>query len=530
MIEHKNRVPGAGKANRKLITPEGGAAPFNAVVTFDDSPVDAGAPVTKLVLDEFLAASGTTTGTSTALVLAQAGFVLADGAPVRFKLHTAIAGAVTLAVGGTAAKPLTYLAGNAVISNTPAGTWLTAVYSTTLGTYAIQADVSVMNVSVTSSVENKVGATALSVARAQLSAVTNGLGHVLFGGGSNAGSTYYNTVNKYLNATSVMSTLTGLANQAMGRAAATFGDGGVLFVGGYYGSSPLTDTDKYDTADVHTNITALSVGRKEPAAAADGAGNIIVAGGVLSSFYPTTTVERFTSAGVRTILDPLGVNRTDMAAVTDNNGNVILAGGSYPGTTYYANVDKYDTAGVRTALSPLSVARSLLAGAKDGAGNILFGGGNASGVSSDVVDKYDTAGVRTTITSLTVGRPNLCACKDRAGNVLFFGAGTQNVEKYDTAGVRTAATAMAAIKYYMAAAADGDGCILVGGGTISGTVSATVEKYVPKNYYKNITVPLYASYRFQEHATEQRAMSDPTTVSVMTPNTGTIRFGGALTI
>lgn len=136
MIEHKNRVPGAGKANRKLITPEGGGAAFNAVVTFDDSPVDTGQPVTKAMLDEFLAASGATTGTGDAFLLAQAGFALADGATVRMKLHAAMNKGATVNVAGSGAKPIVDSLGKGV--KAAAGSWVTVVYSSTNSNFTLQ--------------------------------------------------------------------------------------------------------------------------------------------------------------------------------------------------------------------------------------------------------------------------------------------------------------------------------------------------------------------------------------------------------
>jgi len=136
MIEHKNRVPGEGKANRKLITPEGGAAPFNAVVTFDDDPVDGGAPVTKALLDELLAASGTTTGTGSALELAQAGFALVDGATARMKLHVDMNKGATVNIAGTGAHPVVDSLGKGVKAT--AGSWVTVVYNSTTTNFILQ--------------------------------------------------------------------------------------------------------------------------------------------------------------------------------------------------------------------------------------------------------------------------------------------------------------------------------------------------------------------------------------------------------
>ena len=99
----------------------------------------AGTPVNKPLLDEFLAASGVTAGTATAFTLAQAGFVLADGATVRFRLHTASGSNATLNVAGTGAKAIVDLRGEPIPEGTPPGTWISAIYSASLGRYITSA-------------------------------------------------------------------------------------------------------------------------------------------------------------------------------------------------------------------------------------------------------------------------------------------------------------------------------------------------------------------------------------------------------
>jgi hypothetical protein len=97
----------------------------------------AGTPVNKPLLDEFLAASGVTAGTATAYTLAQAGFVLADGATVRFRLHTASGSNATLNVAGTGAKAIKTALGLPLRQGIAAGMWLTAVYSASHGAYIV---------------------------------------------------------------------------------------------------------------------------------------------------------------------------------------------------------------------------------------------------------------------------------------------------------------------------------------------------------------------------------------------------------
>lgn len=107
--------------------------------TYDLTPVpgtiaEEGTPVNKALLDQYLAASGTTAGTASALTLAQSGFSLTDGAYVRFKTHTAIQGkSVTLNINGTGAKSLVRFDGNSPAL--PSGAYATVVYSNSAGKY-----------------------------------------------------------------------------------------------------------------------------------------------------------------------------------------------------------------------------------------------------------------------------------------------------------------------------------------------------------------------------------------------------------
>ena len=129
MTNHRNRTPTL--PGRVLISPEDGAA-FHATITRADEPTDEGCPINKSTLDELLAASGTTSGTATALTLAQDGFQLTDGACIRFKLHVDSGAAPTINVNGTGAKAL-MATKYKPMKTTFAGTWCTAIYSETLG-------------------------------------------------------------------------------------------------------------------------------------------------------------------------------------------------------------------------------------------------------------------------------------------------------------------------------------------------------------------------------------------------------------
>lgn len=133
MRSHANRVPQA--PNRKKITPEGGAS-YYATVENADNPVAEGAIVNKAMLDEFLAASGTTAGSGASFTLAQDGFSLFDGALVRVKLNRDMVAGATLNVNGTGAKAIVDSKGRAIRAGAKSGAWLSLVYNGT--SYVLQ--------------------------------------------------------------------------------------------------------------------------------------------------------------------------------------------------------------------------------------------------------------------------------------------------------------------------------------------------------------------------------------------------------
>lgn len=102
-----------------------------------DDPIEAGTPLNKALLDHAVAAYGTTAGTATALTLAgDGGFSLADGAVIRFKLHTESGASPTINVNSTGAKALN-TANGLSMPITPAGAWITATYSSTLDFFVL---------------------------------------------------------------------------------------------------------------------------------------------------------------------------------------------------------------------------------------------------------------------------------------------------------------------------------------------------------------------------------------------------------
>lgn len=146
MIPHKNRIPQkAGRVNLEPIAGEEN----KYILTRADDPLETGTPLNKEMLDEFLAASGTTTGSAAALELAQDGFVLGDGYVVRFKLNVEIndSNGTTLNINKTGAKPLK-LVGGYPYGTIQRGTWVTAIYDAEEDAYIMAGSAEIINYAV----------------------------------------------------------------------------------------------------------------------------------------------------------------------------------------------------------------------------------------------------------------------------------------------------------------------------------------------------------------------------------------------
>ena len=79
---------------------------------------------------------GETTGTGSALLLAQSNFVLTDGAIIHLKLHTAMAQGATLNVADSGAHAIVDILGKGV--KTAAGAWVTVIYNSTTANFVLQ--------------------------------------------------------------------------------------------------------------------------------------------------------------------------------------------------------------------------------------------------------------------------------------------------------------------------------------------------------------------------------------------------------
>lgn len=121
-----------------LRLPDGTMVAQNVELVLKNPVLVEGMPINKEAIDEILAASGVTGGEPTALTLAQERFTLFDGATIRFKLHVDSGATPTINVNGTGAKALMQTRYKSMKAATPAGTWLTAVYSSTFDFFLLQ--------------------------------------------------------------------------------------------------------------------------------------------------------------------------------------------------------------------------------------------------------------------------------------------------------------------------------------------------------------------------------------------------------
>ena len=148
MIPKIDRNPEPGRENWREFTivesanpafPVGGMF-LAAVELADNSPVD-GTPVNRQTQTEYLAASGTTTGSSSVFNLAQEAFELFDGCVARVRFHTNTVAPFTLNVGFTGGLPVIDAQGGNQ-SNYSANTWATFIYSAPLGAWVAQGAIS----------------------------------------------------------------------------------------------------------------------------------------------------------------------------------------------------------------------------------------------------------------------------------------------------------------------------------------------------------------------------------------------------
>lgn len=121
-----------------IVDKDGNILQTDVKLVLKNEIIQEGMSIDKTAMDECLAASGTTAGSATAYTLAQPGFVLFDGALIRFKLHVNSGATPTINVNATGVKKLMQTKYKPMKAGIAAGTWLTAVYSSTLGFFLLQ--------------------------------------------------------------------------------------------------------------------------------------------------------------------------------------------------------------------------------------------------------------------------------------------------------------------------------------------------------------------------------------------------------
>lgn len=143
--ERKDEVLGKALSSDTAVVPRfdivlsnGTKVAENAEIILKNPILQSGMPINRNTMNECLAASGITSGTSSSYVLDQPGFVLEDGAVVRFKLHVESGATPTLDINNTGAKALMMSKYKPMRSGISAGLWLTAVYSSTLDFFVLQ--------------------------------------------------------------------------------------------------------------------------------------------------------------------------------------------------------------------------------------------------------------------------------------------------------------------------------------------------------------------------------------------------------
>ena len=254
-----------------------------------------------------------------------------------------------------------------------------------------------------------------------------------------------------------------------------------MFPGGGDGLDTRVD---FNLEDYVFALSDLSVARYDMAGATFGNGEVVFGGGYTDEQTSSDVVEKYSLSGVKTTLTPLGNARGCLEAVTFGNGEVVFAGGrtaiNVTGLTY---VEKYTAAGVRTAMTPLTTGRHNFGAARIGNDAILGGGGGASIIHNSVV-RLTSAGVYTSLTNLSTARQDVVAVRNSGGNILFLGGRNTDqygfldvVNRYSSAGNMTTISALLHPNSRLVAAADGGGAILAGYGQTSSTDTGNINKY-----------------------------------------------------
>ena len=276
-----------------------------------------------------------------------------------------------------------------------------------------------------------------------------------------------------------MQVLDNLSYARYEHAAAADGQGRILFAGGYTSSGATNIVEIYGMYGQHLTTT-LSVARYNLAASTDSAGNAAFAGGYVQGGIASNVIDIYSSSGANST-STLSMSRYSLAAAKENGGG-ILFGGGYGDGSYHNVVDKLTPGGYVSTITPLGAGRSNLAAAFN-SGNTVFAGGILSdGINySNNVDRYDSAGIHTRLDDLSAARAYLSGTATGDGSTLFAGgysgAWFDNVDRYNITGIRSNLEPLFSARYRMATSTDGNGMALFAGGRNALGVYAIIDRY-----------------------------------------------------
>jgi hypothetical protein len=363
---------------------------------------------------------------------------------------------------------------------------------------------------------------ALSVTRNKLAAAALGDGSVIFAGGQNTG---YSTVADRYDVNGTRTTATPLGIARGGLAGASGGQGWAFFAGGYKGDGVgfSAAANYYSPSGTMSSATALAETASTPSGTTDGAGRVVISGGA-NEAGALNIVNRYDLAGTRTTLTNLPAARRRHASASDAEGNVWIGGGHVSvSSVLRPQVYRYSLSGTVTTMTSLPTPSHSLWAAQNGAGGVIFAGGNTdpttidAGSPTNAAVYYAPSGTVTILTPLSAARSQVVGGMDAKGNSIFAGGGGGKVvDSYSPSFARTTLPALSAGSSDGAAAVNGNGYLIVGG-SADGSVDRVGVGL------KNINIPAYSAYKFNEHASEQPAQSVEREIRVDTPNTGYFR-------
>ena len=338
-------------------------------------------------------------------------------------------------------------------------------------------------------------------------------------------------------------TLTELAEpETTGIVAGRCGDGSVLIIGS-------KTAERYDASGIHTVLPTEIAPRREMASAVTADGKVMIAGGLFIEDWESylrdeesPLVQVIDSNGVVTSLESLSKARTDLAGTTLGDGSCVFFSGYQPfsGNQQANATDRYYPDGRHTSSAGLD--GFCYGTATLGDGSALIAGGYSRSARAEIklVRKYDVSGIITQLPALNTGYCDIMVTPYGDGNVLLAGGAEYDTVSpeparaeaylYDSAGVRTSITGLPEAMATGACATNDLGeAFLLNPKIINNTTVYDSEKIIIYQF-GNLTISVIPGmeYKFLEHTTAQRALTDE--ITIKTPNEGYLLFGGKATL